>query len=118
MWMCYKKIQECEDMAARLQQATGEEWSSELTEDEKRMKTEITDAIEKNGTGTFRYSRGPGTGLRVPKHTNLAGEPLNGISPQSLSPGMQSTGSGSGSNQQYWSNQSLKEEDEYGMDMG
>jgi hypothetical protein len=116
MWMLYKKIQECEDMAARLQQATGEEWSTELTEDEKRMRTEITDAIEKNGTGTFRYSRGPGTGLRVPKHTNLSGEPLNGISPQSLSPGMQSTGSGSGSNQQYWSN-SLKEEDEYGMEM-
>ena len=118
MWMLYKKIQECDEMAARLQQATGEEWSTEMTEDEKRMKTEIIDAIEKNGTGTFRYSRGPGSGLRVPKHTNLAGEPLNGISPQSLSPGMQSTGSGSGSNQQYWSNQSLKEEDEYGMDMG
>lgn len=118
MWMLYKKIQECDEMAARLQQATGEEWPSELTEDEKRMKTEIIDAIEKNGTGTFRYSRGPGSGLRVPKHTNLAGEPLNGLSPQSLSPGMQSTGSGSGSNQQYWSNQSLKEEDEYGMDMG
>jgi hypothetical protein len=118
MWMLYKKIQECDEMAARLQETTGEEWSSELTEDEKRMKTEIIDAIEKNGTGTFRYSRGPGSGLRVPKHTNLAGEPLNGLSPQSLSPGMQSTGSGSGSNQQYWSNQSLKEEDEYGMDMG
>jgi hypothetical protein len=118
MWMLYKKIQECDEMAARLQENTGEEWSSELTEDEKRMKTEIIDAIEKNGTGTFRYSRGPGSGLRVPKHTNLAGEPLNGLSPQSLSPGMQSTGSGSGSNQQYWSNQSLKEEDEYGMDMG
>jgi hypothetical protein len=47
----------------------------------------------------------------------LAGEPLSGVSPQSLSPGMQSPGSGSGSNQpQYWT--SLKEEDEYGMDMG
>lgn len=119
MWMLYKKIQECDEMAAQLQQATGEEWPTEQSEDEKRMKTEIIDAIEKNGTGTFRYSRGPGSGLRVPKHTNLSGEPLSGISPQSLSPGMQSTGSGSGSNQQqYWSNQSLKEEDEYGMDMG
>lgn len=118
MWMLYKKIQECDEMAARLQQATGEEWATEQSEDEKRMKTEIIDAIEKNGTGTFRYSRGPGSGLRVPKHTNLAGEALNGLSPQSLSPGMQSTGSGSGSNQQqYWPNQSLKEEDEYGMDM-
>lgn len=119
MWILYKKINEVDELAARLQQATGEEWASEQTEDEKRMKTEILDALEKNGTGTFRYSRGPGSGLRVPKHTNLAGEALNGISPQSLSPGMQSTGSGSGSNQQqYWSNQSLKEEDEYGMDMG
>lgn len=118
MWMLHKKIQECDDLAARLQQATGEEWAAEMTEDEKRMKTEISDAIEKNGFTTFRYSRGPGSGLRVPKHTNLAGEPLNGASPQSLSPGMQSNGSGSGSNQQYWSNQSLKEEDEYGMDMG
>ncbi|KAF2855928.1 HLH transcription factor-like protein [Plenodomus tracheiphilus IPT5] len=118
MWMLHKKIQECDELAARLQQATGEEWATEQTEDEKRMKTEIMEALEKNGTGTFRYSRGPGSGLRVPHHTNLAGEPVNGISPQSLSPGMQSTGSGSGSNQQYWSNQSLKEEDEYGMDMG
>ncbi|KAF1937056.1 HLH transcription factor [Clathrospora elynae] len=117
MWMLYKKIQECDELAARLQEATGDEWATEQTEDEKRMKTEIIDALEKNGTGTFRYSRGPGSGLRVPKHTNLSGEPLNGISPQSLSPGMQSTGSGSGSNQQqYWA--SLKEEDEYGMDMG
>jgi hypothetical protein len=117
MWLLYKKIEECDELSARLQQATGEEWATEQTEDEKRMKTEIIDALEKNGTGTFRYSRGPGSGLRVPKHTNLAGEPLNGISPQSLSPGMQSTGSGSGSNQQqYWNN--LKEEDEYGMEMG
>jgi len=118
MWMLNKKIQECEELATRLQQATGEEWSTDPTEDEKRMKTEIMEALEKNGTGTFRYSRGPGSGLRVPHHTNLAGEPVSGISPQSLSPGMQSTGSGSGSNQpQYWSNQSLKEEDEYGMDL-
>jgi hypothetical protein len=118
MWLLYKKIQECDEMAERLQQATGEEWSTQETEDDKRMKTEIIDAVEKNGSGTFRYSRGPGSGLRVPKHTNLAGEPLNGLSPQSLSPGMQSNGSGSGSNQQqYWSNPTLKEEDEYGMDM-
>ncbi|KAI4941516.1 hypothetical protein J4E91_010691 [Alternaria rosae] len=116
MWMLSKKLQECDELAARLQQATGEEWVTEQTEDEKRMKTEILEALEKNGSGTFRYSRGPGSGLRVPKHTNLAGEPISGASPQSLSPGMQSTGSGSGSNQQqYWS--SLKEEDEYGMDM-
>ncbi|KAF2686611.1 hypothetical protein K458DRAFT_298197 [Lentithecium fluviatile CBS 122367] len=124
MWLLYKKIQENDEMAARLQQVTGEEWQTEQTEEERRMRTELVDAIEKNNFGTFKYSRAPGSGLRVPKHTNLAGEPINQISPQSLSPDMQSTGSGSNSNsanaqQQYWANQSLKEEDEYnGMDMG
>ncbi|KAF2018866.1 hypothetical protein BU24DRAFT_341379 [Aaosphaeria arxii CBS 175.79] len=132
MWMLYKKLNEVDELSARLQQATGEEWNSEETEEERRMRTELVEAVERNGAGNFKYSRGPGSGLRVPKHTNLAGEPLNQISPQSLSPGMQSTGSGSNSasnnnNQQYWmspqggnsnGNFSLKEEDEYGMDMG
>lgn len=119
MWMLKEKMEECDKLAAQLQQATGEEHITEPSEDEKRMRTEITDALERNNTASFRYSRGPGSGLRVPKHTTLSGEPLNGISPQSLSPGMQSNGSGSGSNQQqYWTNQSFKEEDEYGMDMG
>jgi hypothetical protein len=120
MWLLYKKLQENDEMAARLQHH-GEEWNTEQTEEERRMRTELVDAIEKNNFGTFKYSRAPGSGLRVPKHTNLAGEPIHQISPQSLSPDMQSTGSGSGANsnnQQYWSNQSLKEEDEYnGMDM-
>jgi hypothetical protein len=85
------------------------------------MRTELVDAVEKNGPASFKYSRAPGSGLRVPKHTNVAGEPISQISPQSLSPGMQSSGSGSNSNtnQQYWMNQSLKEEDEYNsMEMG
>jgi len=124
MWLLYKKLQENDELAARIREATGEEWSNEQTEEERRMRTELVDAIEKNNFGTFKYSRAPGSGLRVPKHTNLAGESIHQISPQSLSPDMQSTGSGSGANssnaqQQYWSNQSLKEEDEYnGMDMG
>ncbi|KAF2189429.1 hypothetical protein K469DRAFT_39886 [Zopfia rhizophila CBS 207.26] len=129
MWMLYKKIQEVDEMSAQLRQVTGEEWPSEETEEERRMRTELVDAVEKNGVNNFKYSRGPGSGLRVPKHTNVAGEPLHQISPQSLSPGMQSGGSGSNSNhnnnntqQQFWVNQqgsgsgnsfSLKEEDEY-----
>jgi len=132
MWMLYRKVQECDEMATRLRQATGEEWPTEDTEEDRRMRTELIDAIEKNGAGNFKYSRGPGSGLRVPKHTNVAGESLHQISPQSLSPGMQSNGSGSNSNtnnsnQQFWMNQqgngnnsfSLKEEDEYNsMEMG
>lgn len=128
MWLCYKKIQEADEMAARLRQATGEEWPVDETEEERRMRTELVEAVEKNGAASFKYSRGPGSGLRVPKHTTLAGEPIGQISPQSLSPGMQSNGSGSnsnsnGNNPQFWMNQqpngfSLKEEEEYNMDMG
>lgn len=123
MWFLYKKIQDADEMAAQLRQLTGEEWQTEETEEERRMRTELVDAVEKNGATNFKYSRGPGSGLRVPKHTNMAGESLSQISPQSLSPGMQSTGSGSNSgnntaNNQYWMNHSLKEEDEYNnMDM-
>lgn len=132
MWFLYKKIQETDEMGAQLKQLTGEDWPNEETEEERRMRTELVDAVEKNGVTTFKYSRGPGSGLRVPKHTNVAGDPLHQISPQSLSPGMQSGGSGanSGGNgqPQFWINQhggssggsfSLKEEDEYnGMEMG
>ncbi|PSN59704.1 hypothetical protein BS50DRAFT_594357 [Corynespora cassiicola Philippines] len=121
MWMLYKKIQEMDELADRYKEATGEDFQQNETEDERRMRTELCDAVEKNGAPNFKYSRGPGSGLRVPKHTNVAGDPLTQISPQSLSPGMQSTGSGSNSNMnnnpQFW-NTSLKEEDEFGMDMG
>jgi hypothetical protein len=121
MWLLYKMNQEREDMQARLQElAPGETWVDQ-SEETRRMTTELVDAVEKNGFTSFKYSRGPGSGLRVPKHTNLAGEPIS-HTPQSLSPDMQSNGSGSNMNanntsQQYWTNQSLKEEDEYNMDM-
>jgi hypothetical protein len=130
MWMLYKKVQEVDELKDHLRQHTGEEWQSDETEEERRMRSELVDAVERNGVANFKYSRAPGSGLRVPKHTNVAGEPISQISPQSLSPGMQSNGSGSNSNSnnpQFWLNQqgggnntfSLKEEDEYnGMDMG
>ncbi|KAF1953282.1 hypothetical protein CC80DRAFT_144299 [Byssothecium circinans] len=123
MWFLDKVLASNDEMAARLRQLTGDEWPAEPSEEERRMKTELMDAMEKNGFGNFKYTRGPGSGLRVPKHTNFAGEPLHQISPQSLSPDMQSTGSGPSSNnnnqQNYWSNHTLKEEDEFnGMEMG
>jgi hypothetical protein len=123
MWLLYKKLQENDQMAARLEQLTGEEWPNEQSEEERRMRTELFDAVEKNSSTSFKYSRYPGSGLRVPKHTNLAGEAIHQITPQSLSPDNQSNGSGSNTNannaqQQYWSNQSLKEEDEFnGMEI-
>ncbi|KAF2729790.1 hypothetical protein EJ04DRAFT_446545 [Polyplosphaeria fusca] len=124
MWMLHKKIQQNEEMSARLQQVTGEEWQTDETEEERRMRSELTEAVDKNGIDNFKYTRGPGSGLRVPKHTNVAGDPISGISPQSLSPdGNGSNPNASSANNQYWNGNggsfSLKEEDEYNsMDMG
>ena len=129
MWALHKKVQqeaELRDILANL----GQSWPYEETEDERRMHTELMEAMDKNDANSFGYSRANGTGLRVPKHTNLAGEPLGQLgtmSPQSLSPGIQSgdSGANSGHNQpQYWGNGSggrgslaFKEEDEYDMQM-
>ncbi|EHL02490.1 putative Transcription factor E3 [Glarea lozoyensis 74030] len=97
------------------------------SEEEQRMRTELMDAMVKNDGSKFQYSRGPGTGLRVPKHTDVKGDPLgasNGQNDTSLSPDNHS--SGGDMVNQYWSGHnsggsgpgsiSFKEEDEY-MDL-
>ncbi|KAI4128718.1 MAG: hypothetical protein LQ338_002614 [Usnochroma carphineum] len=127
MWALHIKIQQ-ESELADLITSLGGRWPFEQTEDEKRMRTELLSAMADNNPSTFSYTRGPGTGLRVPNHTNHAGEPLNPnqmgtMSPQSLSPGVQSGGSGANSGgvgqPQFWSHDGhgFKEEDEYGMEM-
>lgn len=128
MWALHVKIQQ-ESELADLIASLGGRWPFEQTEDEKRMRTELLNAMAENDPSTFSYTRGPGSGLRVPNHTNHAGEPLNNsnqmgtLSPQSLSPGVQSGGSGTNSGgigqPQYWSHDGhgFKEEDEYGMEM-
>jgi len=100
------------------------------------MQTELMDAINKNGPSSFSYSRAPGTGLRVPKHTDIKGDPVGSgsnatgdstsLSPENLSSG-DGGQSGLGTGGQYWSGNnsggsgagsvSFKEEDEYGMDL-
>ncbi|KAL8739174.1 MAG: hypothetical protein Q9190_007881 [Brigantiaea leucoxantha] len=123
MWALHVKLQQ-ESELADLIHSLGGHFPFEQTEDEKRMRSELLTAMSDNHATTFSYTRGPGSGLRVPNHTNHAGEPLNQghlgtMSPKSLSPGVQSGGSGAnsgGHNQpQFWSH--LKEEDEYGMEM-
>lgn len=125
MWAFYRKLEQ-EDQLAELVTSLGGTWPFEQTEEDKRMRTELLDAMEKNDPNSFTYSRAPGTGLRVPKHTNIAGEPVApGTSSQSLSPSFPNGGSGSGSGNshaQYWNSSghagmSFKEEDEYSMDM-
>ena len=133
MWMLHTKLQQQEDLANLITELGGT-FPFEQTEDEKRMHTELMDAMIKNDGGNFSYSRHPGSGLRVPKHTDVKGETLN-PSPNgldaSLSPDNHSTGdagqTGIGGAGQYWSGHNsggsgagsitFKEEDEYGMDL-
>jgi hypothetical protein len=131
MWMLFVKLQQ-QDELANLISELGGQYPFEPTEDERRMHTELTDALAKNNVSTFSYSRAPGTGLRVPKHTDVKGDPLSGnsngvIDSTSLSPDNHSSGdagqAGVGGASQYWSGHnsggsgansiSFKEEDEY-----
>ncbi|MCJ1388603.1 hypothetical protein MMC18_001450 [Xylographa bjoerkii] len=135
MWALYNKYRQEAELEGIIR-GLGGSWPFTEDDDEKRMRTELMDAMEKNDPDSFDYTRGHGTGLRVPKHTNVAGEPLGHhgpghmgtLSPQSLSPGVQSGGSGANSGghgqPQFWTHNnsgrgsfSLKEEDEFGMEM-
>jgi hypothetical protein len=131
MWALQQKYQQ-EDELVQYIQSLGGQWPFQITDDEKRMRSEVLEAMEKNDPSTFSYTRTDGTGLRVPRHTNLAGERISSrnnpsLSPQSnfeLSPGFHSGGSGTNSGSggpgqpQYWNSAghpgiSFKEEDEF-----
>ena len=121
MWALHVKLQQEQELADYITQLGGT-FPFARTEDDNRMRTELTNAMNDNDANTFSYSRGPGSGLRVPEHTDAAGAPLDpsnmGIhSPQSLSPDRQSGGSGQNHVQYGGWNPSFKEEDEYGMEM-
>jgi hypothetical protein len=128
MWYLRLKLQQERDTKLLLE-GLGQAWPFEQTEEERRMHSEICEILNKQaGTGTIdAYTRGVGSGLRVPGFTNVAGEALdaqgnvvNGTG-AAVSPGLQSGGSGMSSGGQqtgggFWS-QEFKEEDEYGMEM-
>jgi hypothetical protein len=83
MWMLHLKIQQQEELMSTIADLGGRV-PIELTDDERRMQTELMEAITNNdesadGTASaFSYTRTNGTGLRVPHHTDYKGEPLNG----------------------------------------
>ncbi|KAK2737176.1 hypothetical protein FQN57_000433 [Myotisia sp. PD_48] len=125
MWALYRKLEQ-EDQLAEYIGSLGGSWPFEQTEEDKRMRTEIMDAVEKNDPVSFSYSRGVGSGLRVPKHTNISGEPLlhagMETSPPGLSPGFHSASNSAGGQAQFWggsgpAGMSFKEEDNYSIDM-
>lgn len=138
MWFLHKKMRQEEELKELVQQLGGTWPYGEKSEEEQRMYSEICEVLQKHASvgGFTGYSRAPGSGLRVPAFTNVAGEPLdtNGHSmdqrgyemppvPQEVSPGFVSGGSGMSSGQmshhanQYWAASEFKEEDEYGMEL-
>ncbi|KAL1874010.1 hypothetical protein VTK73DRAFT_616 [Phialemonium thermophilum] len=136
MWMLHLKIQQQEELINCIVEIGGRV-PFELTDDERRMQTELMEAMAKsdeNGTGNvFSYSRTAGSGLRVPHHTNYKGEPLtennsgHGLEGISVSPDDDANGTigadmlDSGEFLDYDDDGSgdlnFKEEDEYGMDL-
>lgn len=134
MWMLHLKLQQQEEMMNTIAELGGH-YAFEMTDDERRMQTELMDAISKNEMGTFSYTRTAGSGLRVPHHTDYRGESLNGsagdrIDPISISPddnGSSAIIDDLGDPGQFWQDAhdgsghasiNFKEEDEYEMDMG
>ncbi|EON96917.1 putative helix-loop-helix dna-binding domain-containing protein [Phaeoacremonium minimum UCRPA7] len=126
MWMLHLKMQQQEELINTIAELGGQV-PFEMTDDEKRMQTELLEAIAKNETAEFTYSRAAGSGLRVPHHTDYKGEPLNGAPDISISPDGDLNGGMVDSNQ-FWGDEddgsgdikfdkdSFNEEDEF-MDL-
>jgi hypothetical protein len=125
MWMLHLKLQQQEELINTIAELGGS-FPLELTEDEKRMQTELMEALSKTETQPFAYSRSDGSGLRVPHHTDFRGAPLNGapgavVDLDSISPGDHSNSDLAGdavNTDQFWLDpeDDLKEEDEF-MDL-
>lgn len=89
MWSLHTRLQQEKEIRA-LVESLGGTYPFDTTEEDKRMASELQTAIEKNGVHNFRYSRAPGTNLRVPGYTDYAGQPVSGdsvISSPRVSPG-------------------------------
>ena len=121
MWALHLKIQQEAELAEQIAELGGT-FPFQQTEDEKRMRTELLKAMSDNANEDFSYTRRHGTGLRVPDHTNAAGDPVNpgnmgATSPRSVSPGQRTGNDGYHTHPQFWNDPGFKEEDEYSMEM-
>ncbi|CAN8098954.1 unnamed protein product [Discula destructiva] len=126
MWMLQAKIQQHEELLNIIAELGGNA-PFDITDDEKRMQSELLEAMAKNEAENFTYSRAAGTGLRVPHHTDFKGEPLNGANSNSdmnsISPEGDANGH-FGNDAQFWDDEEIKfnrdaafdEEDEF-MDL-
>lgn len=75
MWFLQRKLQQESELKSFILWLGGQ-WPCEQPNEEKRMETEVRRAIELNGPADFFYTRPNGSGLRVPYHTTITGEPL------------------------------------------
>ncbi|KAK5987645.1 hypothetical protein PT974_11777 [Cladobotryum mycophilum] len=127
MWILHVKLQQQEELMNTINELGGQV-PFELSDDERRMQSELMDSMARNETGGFAYSRTAGTGLRVPHHTDYRGETINGMGANLDSVGITPEGSGSGAmvgdigdTAQFWhdpdDDANFKEEDEYDMDL-
>lgn len=119
MWMLQIKIQQQEELLNTINELGGH-FPLEITDDEKRMQTELMEAMSKNDPHSFSYTRFNGSGLRVPRHTDYKGDPLNGaiaLDDSSTSPGddneVADLGDLDTSDHFFHDADDLKEEDEY-----
>ena len=133
MWALYVKLEQ-ESELEQVFAAENRPWPFAKSEEEQRMCSELREALRVNGRENFNYSRGPGSGLRVPEHTDLKGDPersgsiggggsgqgLEQQQQQHIQTQMQMHAQGHHDGMgQMWSSPDFhpKEEDEYGMDM-
>jgi hypothetical protein len=133
MWMLHLKLQQQEELMNTLADL-GHPFPFEITDDERRMQSELLDAMSKNDAGTFSYSRTNGSGLRVPNYTDVRGNPSSDVPAASLdSIGITPPENGDSAiaddlvdADQFWdpndngsghASLNFKDEDDYGMDL-
>lgn len=116
LWFLKLKMEQ-EAQLEELCASRGIEWPFTRSDDERRMRSEIQEVVERNvrSNNVLPYTRASGSGLRVPGFTNIAGDTLpNGEG--ETSPSM-SGGVINSSWHNYQDHPVFKEEDEFDDDM-
>ncbi|KAI1268802.1 hypothetical protein F5Y18DRAFT_423032 [Xylariaceae sp. FL1019] len=111
MWMLHLKLQQQEELINTIAELGGSV-PFDMSEDERRMQSELSEAWSKNDPHTFSYTRYAGSGLRVPNHTDFKGDPTDGSETGIVSVSPDSNGLGGIGND--FSEQVCWEQDEEG----
>ncbi|KAI0399673.1 hypothetical protein F4802DRAFT_588401 [Xylaria palmicola] len=121
MWMLHLKLQQQEELINSIVELGGRVPFS-ISDDEKRMQTELNEAWEKNDPHSFSYTRFAGSGLRVPNHTDYKGDAVDGAEPAQISVSPEELGQDIEDTGVFWEHDedvngavtsNFKEEDEY-----